>query len=82
MQFLKKADIFGTQLPAFNLKGQSQVRTIFGGTFSVIIIYITFMFAMLKFVHLMTKHGPQVNSFELADAYSTDDVFRPADENF
>ena len=48
----------------------------------MIIIYITFMFALLKFVHLVTKHSPQVNSFEVADAYTTDDVFRPAGENF
>ena len=82
MRFLQGADIFGTQLPAFNLKGKSEVRTAFGGTVSVIIIYITFMFALLKFVQLMTKHNPLVNMYEIADAFTTDDVFSPADENF
>ena len=80
--FLLNMDMFGSALPTFNLKGKTEIRTACGGTVSLMIIYITFLFASLKLVHLVTKHGPLVNSFEIADAYGFEDIFSSADENF
>ena len=50
---LKLFDLFGKEMPVFNVKGISKVNTWVGGIVSIIIFGTTFVFMLLKFQHLM-----------------------------
>ena len=56
LNFISKLDIFGKAVPAFNIKGRGKVDTVCGGLASLFIIYITFLYASLKLMHLNSKH--------------------------
>ena len=60
---MKNMDAFGQPLPNFNIKGSDKVNTIAGGFFSLILFGVVFMYSILKFSHLMTKHNPAVSSY-------------------
>ena len=76
-------DMFGTPLPSFNIQGEDQVRTHCGGCVSLLIMYVTFLFATLKLQHLLSKHNPSVNDFVDTDAYDANFVWSGEDfENF
>ena len=45
---LKKFDFFGSPVPSFNIDGHSKVRTAVGGCLSLITIFITFSFGLIK----------------------------------
>ena len=77
---LKKLDIFGQPLPQANLGGQEKVRTHIGGFVSLLFANITFLFAILKLQHLMSKHNPSVNSFVEEGAFDLDEKFSTADK--
>ena len=51
----KKIDIFGSQLPGFNLKGNERVNSIVGGFCTLMLILIISTYATLKFSNLITK---------------------------
>ena len=60
-KFIQRIDIFGTDLPMFNLKGESKVFTLVGGVFTVIIVCIWLVYATIKFEHMITKHNPLIS---------------------
>ena len=72
-------DMFGAPLPTFNLKGEEKVRTHCGGCTSLIIIYVTFLFATLKLQHLLSKHNPTVNTFVQRDALDENEIWSGED---
>ena len=51
--FLKRSDIFSKTLPSFNLNGQKRVGSIFGGLLTLMIFYITFLFALERLIALI-----------------------------
>ena len=74
-KMLKTVDMFALDLPKFNLRGEESIKTNIGGCCSIIIIYVSLMYAAHKFNHLITRHNPQVNSYEVRDAYGENDHF-------
>mmetsp|Transcript_31687 Transcript_31687/g.41960 ORF Transcript_31687/g.41960 Transcript_31687/m.41960 type:complete len:159 (-) Transcript_31687:1820-2296(-) len=66
----------------FKVRGEDSVRTYSGGCLSLIIMYITFLFAALKLEHLMTRHNPAVNVFVDKDAMDDSDIWEGADSDF
>ena len=52
-RFLKGLDMFGKQTPQLNVRGESEVRTNFGGVVSLFILFITFLFASHKMLQLV-----------------------------
>ena len=70
--FLKKLDLFGVQLPNFNLRGRETIRTSSGGVMSLGIATITFLFAAVKMVHLTSRFNPNV-SYYIENDYFTDE---------
>ena len=44
-------------------------------------MYTTFLFAVLKLQHLLSKHNPTVNTFVQRDAFDETDVWRGADND-
>ena len=73
-------DMYGEPLPFFNMGGQTKVRTAFGGIISLVIFSMLFMFGMLKFKQLMSKHNPSVNFFIERDAIDENDVWYADDD--
>lgn len=55
---LSKIDMFDTPIPGFNINGKGKLRTAAGGLISFVILYVSLMFASLKFMHLLQKHNP------------------------
>lgn len=47
--FLERIDLFGADLPVFNLKGQKQVLTKTGGCLSLMVMIVWLTYGALKF---------------------------------
>ena len=60
---LQSFDTFGEPVPGFNVKGQDMVTTRIGGVVTVIIAFLVFLYASLKFTHLTTRYNPQMSSY-------------------
>ena len=52
-KLLSRVDMFGAPMPTLNVKGKTDVKTMIGGLMSVLILGLTFAFALLKFQHMM-----------------------------
>lgn len=61
---LKRADIFSESIPSFNIRGQEKVQTYLGGTITLGLVYTTFLFALLKFRHMLFFKNPSIASFK------------------
>ena len=72
---LKTIDMFGRLYPGFNLRGEQKVKTSCGGITSLVVLYLVFMFAILKLTHLITYHQPDINMYKLTDVYDETYVF-------
>ena len=59
----KVFDFYGAPLPSFNIKGEDSIKSNCGGCVSLVIMYVTFIFAILKLQHLLDRHNPIINSF-------------------
>ena len=57
---LKKIDIFGVPLQAFNLKGETVIHTLTGGICTFLILIIMIAYGSLKFIHLKDKRNPEI----------------------
>ena len=60
---LENLDGFGEPVPAFNVKGQSTIRTRCGGVTTLIIATTVLLYAVIKFNHLSTRHNPHMSSY-------------------
>ena len=77
----QRFDGFGAPLPMFNLGGKTIVKTASGGLMSFMIFVIFFVYGTLKFMHLVTKHNPQISEvmeFNFYDMYRRLDVTEQA----
>ena len=59
---MKKLDSFPASVPGFNIRGEKIVSTSIGGCVTFIMLSVTFLFATLKFQHLILRHNPSINS--------------------
>ena len=81
-KMLKTVDMFAIDLPKFNMRGEESVKTNIGGCCSIIIIYLSLMYAVHKFNHLVTRHNPQVLSYQVRDVFDVDDRFETSKSDF
>ena len=82
-KMLIEADSFPAPLPLFNSKGQEAIKTYFGGLVSLIINYLFFLFAVVKFQQLVTRHNPQIVEYLETFGFDGTDEYNPGeDENF
>ena len=81
-KILKRFDMFGIPLPMFNIDGEQKVRTYTGCIASLLIMYLTFVFALLKLQKFASRSTPSVNQFVKRDAFEETDVFESAKEGF
>ena len=80
--FIKQLDMYGLPMPGFNIEGEQVMTTNTGGVVSVMIIYVTLLFAILKFVNMLNKENPTVFSYFEPDAVDVDYMFNMIDEDF
>ena len=59
-QFVKNIDMFGAQVPTFNLRGREDVKTSAGALASMVIIVLTFLFGLLKLQYLVERKNPSI----------------------
>ena len=60
-RLLEGMDVFGRELPSFNLKGAGAVHTLAGGIATFAILLVVMTYAMIKLLHLFEKHNPGVS---------------------
>ena len=80
--FIKQLDMYGLPMPGFNIEGEQTLNTNTGGVCSIMIIYVTLLFAILKFVNMINKENPTVFSYFEPDAVEVDYMFNMIDEDF
>ena len=61
-QFFKDIDIFGTEVPTFNMKGRAKVKTLCGACVTILIFILTLAFALVKIDHLAQRKNPSLVS--------------------
>ena len=73
---LRGIDLFGEQVPSFNIKGENFVNTVVGGMLTGVIYLIVLAFAGLKMIQLVNKNNPVMSEVERKDHYGPlDQVF-------
>ena len=75
-------DSFGEQLPSFNLKGKDSVNSVLGGIFSLALSLIIFMYGLLKFLHLLDRHNPNISSYYVEDGMSFGETLNANERGF
>ena len=55
--FFRSIDKFARDVPAFNIKGESKVKTILGGASTFTLLVIIVMYAATKFIALSNREG-------------------------
>ena len=80
-EVFRRLDIFGLELPTFNLKGRDKVQTRIGGVVSILIGLLVLMYASLKFSHLVDRHNPVINSFYKENYYESGEGIDLAERN-
>ena len=64
------------------MNGRDRIGTSAGGILSLVIMFITFLFASLKMMHLASRHNPTVRYFVEEDFFEPSYKFNFQDENF
>ena len=79
---MKKVDFFSTQLPQFNLNGNSKSKTQSGGLLTLVVFYIAFLFALTKLVYLYERQNPSINTYLRKGAFENYEKLSLKDANF
>ena len=82
LDFIKKVDLFDAAVPSFNLSGKARIGTIYGGLMSLSMLYLTFLFASTKLVHMFERRNPTVNTYLRKDAFSNEKRLALNDSKF
>ena len=82
-EFLRRRDSFGKAVPAFNVEGDTQVRTIIGGIMTLTILTVTLGYSITKFGDLMEGNNPNINLKTVPNYYGpTEGLNLATDTNF
>ena len=60
---LDNIDLFQVKVPVFNMNGKNSVPSMPGGIMTLVMICTLIMYAGLKFVHMTSRHNPNISSF-------------------
>ena len=77
-----KLDLFQKPLPGFNVRGRSTIPSLAGVVCSISIMMLTFLYAGLKFTHLITKHNPNIATYVERNVIPPFEEFRFTDNGF
>ena len=59
----KSVDMFGADSPGLNFNGRSSIKTFTGAISSIVVISVTFLFALLKLQFLLLRKQPDIVEF-------------------
>ena len=79
---LKKMDMFAAPLPQFNIHGEEAVKTNPGGCVSIVILYTTLVFAMLKLQYLISRQNPMISSYTSYGEFDESQKYYTGHEDF
>ena len=68
-QAFRQIDMFGANLPAFNISGQTQVLTVSGGILTALLAVVFIGYATLKLTHLIDKKNPLIAEVKETNFY-------------
>ena len=74
--------MFAAGVPSFNIRGQDSVKTTIGTCISMIIIFLTSGFALLKLQHMLLKKRPDVVQFTEEGAFDESTKYSLTDSDF
>ena len=66
--FIRGFDNYAKEIPAFNLRGEANVKTLVGGVATLCVFLLTLAYASLKMVYLSSRRNPTVNDSKI-DGY-------------
>ena len=78
---LIEADMFPAPIPQYNSKGKKAIKTYFGGLISLTMNYLFFLFAVVKFQQLITRHNPQIVEYEETNGFDATDEYNPGEDD-
>ena len=75
-------DIFGVDLPTFNIKGETKVMTVTGGILSSLVAVVFFIYATLKLSHMLDKYNPNISEVKEKNFYDSSERLNLNDIGF
>ena len=79
---LTSFDSFSQQLPGFNLKGQTEISTAFGGALTLLIMLTTLTYANIKFIQLESSSNPNISEYVVFDHFQANEEIELNSINF
>ena len=70
---LQGIDMFGREVPSFNLRGETHINTKVGGLVSVVILITTLMYTAIKLELLYSRKDPTISESEIVNWYAQED---------
>ena len=61
-QFLYEFDMFGAPAPTMNISRETKVRTSAGVVSSILVLLLTFLYALLKLEHMVERKNPSLTT--------------------
>ena len=58
---MRNLDNFGRDTPQFNLRGENQVNTVYGGVVTIMIFALALIYSSIKAVELVDRSNPQIS---------------------
>ena len=68
--YVRNLDIFGKDVPAFNINGEAEVKTLLGGILTCIVFVLTFSYATSTMIDLTMKKDVVITQSVESDFYS------------
>ena len=81
-RFLLNIDMFGAPAPVLNLCKQNTVKTSIGAVMSMLIMFMTIIFALLKLQKMLLRERPDVVSFVDEAAFDSNMRYSLSDNDF
>ena len=78
---MRERDIFGQNIPAFNIKGKDKVKTAIGGFLSALIITVTFSYTIMQVHDMMLHRNPIISQNKITEYYGNDYNFDLRESN-
>ena len=70
--FIERLDIFGANLPLFNIKGKTQVLTKMGRVLSLFVLMTWLSYGALKLTQMYKKHNPFISDITEKNSFGAD----------
>ena len=69
---MKGFDTFAGEIPGFNLKGETKVKTLVGGLCTIAILCLLLTYAAMKMIHLVERRNPEITQHTTLSAIDID----------